>query len=170
MSVLDPTVPHVHAPRRALATGILIFAAFMDLVDVTIVNVALPAIRDDLHATPAHLEWVLSGYTLSFAVLLITGGRLGDNVGRRTMFLLGVGGFTAALALARASGVVATVHERHTGSLFAGMHSFPVPLPIPTFTVSLLWHPRSHADPAHRWLRGCVLDACAQPSDSSSDA
>ncbi len=42
MSVLDPTVPHVHAPRRALATGILIFAAFMDLVDVTIVNVALP--------------------------------------------------------------------------------------------------------------------------------
>ena len=81
-----------------------------------------------------------------------------------------VGGFSAALALARASGVVATVHERHTGSLFAGMHSFPVPLSIPTFTVSLLWHPRSHADPAHRWLRGCVLDACAQPSVPSSDA
>ncbi|WP_051276637.1 MFS transporter [Marmoricola sp. URHB0036] len=96
MSVIDPTVPQVQAPRRALATGILIFAAFMDLIDVTIVNVALPSIRDDLHATPAHLEWVLSGYTLTFAVLLITGGRLGDNVGRRTMFLLGVGGFTLA--------------------------------------------------------------------------
>ena len=96
MSVIDPTVPHVQAPRRALATGILIFAAFMDLIDVTIVNVALPSIRDDLHATPAHLEWVLSGYTLTFAVLLITGGRLGDNFGRRTMFLLGVGGFTLA--------------------------------------------------------------------------
>jgi EmrB/QacA subfamily drug resistance transporter len=83
-------------PRRALATGILIVAAFMDLLDVTIVNVALPAIRTDLHATAAHLEWVLSGYTLTFAVLLITGGRLGDNLGRRTVFLIGVAGFTAA--------------------------------------------------------------------------
>ena len=83
-------------PRRALATGILIVAAFMDLLDVTIVNVALPAIRTDLHATAAHLEWVLSGYTLTFAVLLITGGRLGDNLGRRNVFLLGVAGFTAA--------------------------------------------------------------------------
>src|SRR6187200_1810591 len=82
--------------RRGLATGILIVAAFMDLVDVTIVNVALPSIRTDLHATSAHLEWVLSGYTLAFAVLLITGGRLGDNLGRRTMFLVGVAGFTAA--------------------------------------------------------------------------
>lgn len=75
-----------------------------------------------------------------------------------------VGGFSAALALARVSDVLATVYERHTGSMFAGMHSFPVPLPIPTFTVSLLWHPRSDADPAHRWLRGCVLDACAGPA------
>jgi DNA-binding transcriptional LysR family regulator len=74
-----------------------------------------------------------------------------------------VGGFSAALALARASDAIATVHERHTGILFAGMHSFPVPIPIPGFTVSLLWHPRSDGDPAHRWLRGCVLDVCAQP-------
>jgi DNA-binding transcriptional LysR family regulator len=74
-----------------------------------------------------------------------------------------VGGFSAALALARASDLVATVHERHTGILFAGMHSFPVPLPIPQFTVSLLWHPRLDGDPAHRWLRGCVRDACAEP-------
>ncbi len=73
-----------------------------------------------------------------------------------------VGGFSAALALARASDLVATVHERHTGKLFAGMHSFPVPLPIPQFTVSLLWHPRLDGDPAHRWLRGCVRDACAE--------
>ncbi|MDZ4801995.1 MAG: LysR family transcriptional regulator [Bryobacteraceae bacterium] len=73
-----------------------------------------------------------------------------------------VGGFSAALALARASDLVATVHERHTGKLFAGMHSFPVPLSIPQFTVSLLWHPRLDGDPAHRWLRGCVRDACAE--------
>ncbi|MCW2798987.1 MAG: hypothetical protein JWQ70_459 [Aeromicrobium sp.] len=83
-------------PNRNVATGILMFAAFMDLLDVTIVNVALPAIRTDLHASPAHLEWILGGYTLAFAVLLITGGRLGDIFGRQRIFLLGVAGFTAA--------------------------------------------------------------------------
>ena len=72
-----------------------------------------------------------------------------------------VGGFSAALALARASDYVATVPERHTGSLRAGMHSFVLPFPTPEFTVSLLWHPRLEADPAHRWLRQCVHDACA---------
>jgi DNA-binding transcriptional LysR family regulator len=71
-----------------------------------------------------------------------------------------VGGFSAALALARSTDLVATVHERHTGNLFAGMHSFALPLPIAPFTVSLLWHPRLDGDPAHRWLRGCVRDAC----------
>jgi DNA-binding transcriptional LysR family regulator len=72
-----------------------------------------------------------------------------------------VGGFQSALALARTSDLIATVPERHTGSLRAGMHSFPLPIPIPEFTVSLLWHPRLQADPAHRWLRGLVLDSCA---------
>jgi DNA-binding transcriptional LysR family regulator len=72
-----------------------------------------------------------------------------------------VGGYSAALALARASDLVATVHERHTGIMFAGMHSFALPLPIPQFTVSLLWHPRLDGDPAHRWLRGCVREVCA---------
>jgi DNA-binding transcriptional LysR family regulator len=72
-----------------------------------------------------------------------------------------VGGFAAALALVRASDLVTTVHERHSGSLFAGMFSFALPLAIPQFTVSLLWHPRLEGDQAHRWLRGCVRDACA---------
>jgi DNA-binding transcriptional LysR family regulator len=73
-----------------------------------------------------------------------------------------VGGFSAALALARASDLVASVPERHTGDLRAGMHSFALPLPVPQITVSLLWHPRLDGDPAHRWLRGCVRDACAE--------
>jgi DNA-binding transcriptional LysR family regulator len=80
-----------------------------------------------------------------------------------------VGGFSAALALARASDLIATVPERHTGNLRAGMHSFPLPVSTPELTVSLLWHPRMSADPAHRWLRGCVRDVCAeQPADSSA--
>jgi DNA-binding transcriptional LysR family regulator len=80
-----------------------------------------------------------------------------------------VGGFAAALILARASELIATVPERHTGALRAGMHSFSLPVPMPEITVSLLWHPRLDADPAHRWLRGCVRDVCAgQLADSSA--
>lgn len=73
-----------------------------------------------------------------------------------------VGGFGSALALARGSDLVATVPERHTGSLRAGMHSFALPVPTPKLTVSMIWHPRLDADPAHRWLRGCVRAACVK--------
>jgi DNA-binding transcriptional LysR family regulator len=73
-----------------------------------------------------------------------------------------VGGFSTALALARASDLIASVPERHTGNLRAGMHSFPIPVAAPEFTISLLWHPRLDADPAHRWLRACVRNACAE--------
>jgi len=72
-----------------------------------------------------------------------------------------VGGFSTALALARAVDLIASVPERHTGNLRDGMHTFPLPFTTPEFTVSLLWHPRFHADPAHRWLRGLVLETCA---------
>lgn len=72
-----------------------------------------------------------------------------------------VGGFAAALALARSSDLVATVPERHTEALRDGLLSFPVPAPPRPFTVSMIWHPRLDADPAHRWLRGCVRQVCA---------
>jgi DNA-binding transcriptional LysR family regulator len=71
-----------------------------------------------------------------------------------------VGGFAAALALARNSELIASVPERHTGNLRAGMHSFPVPIALQELTVSLMWHPRMDGDPAHRWLRACVRDVC----------
>lgn len=79
-----------------------------------------------------------------------------------------VGGFSTALGLARASDLIASVPERHTGNLRAGMHNFPIPVSTPEFTVSLLWHPRMDADPAHRWLRACVRDACAEQLPDSS--
>jgi DNA-binding transcriptional LysR family regulator len=75
-----------------------------------------------------------------------------------------VDGFATALALARASDLIATVPERHTGNLRTGMHSFPLPVETPALTVSLLWHPRQDADPAHRWLRDCVHGVCTAKS------
>jgi len=72
-----------------------------------------------------------------------------------------VGGFSTALALARASDLIASVPECHTGKLRDGMFSFALPVSTPEFTVSLLWHPRLDADPAHRWLRQHVREVCA---------
>jgi EmrB/QacA subfamily drug resistance transporter len=90
--------------HRAVALAVLVVASFMDLLDVTIVQVALPAIRHELSATPAQLEWIVSGYMLAFAVLLVAGGRLGDIVGRQRTFLVGVAGFTLASVLASTAG------------------------------------------------------------------
>lgn len=73
-----------------------------------------------------------------------------------------VGGYSTALALARRSDLIASVPERHTASLRGGMHSFALSVAVPDITVSLLWHPRMDADPAHRWLRACLRDICAK--------
>ncbi len=83
--------------------GAMCFALFMIMLDNTVVNVALPSIQRDLHASLSALEWTVNAYTLTFAVLLVTGGRLGDIFGRRKMFLFGVvvfGASSAALGLA----------------------------------------------------------------------
>jgi DNA-binding transcriptional LysR family regulator len=71
-----------------------------------------------------------------------------------------VSGFAAALALVRGADLVCAVPERHTAGLRAGLLGFPLPFPVSEVTVSLLWHPRQDADPAHRWLRGCVREVC----------
>lgn len=92
--------PAVQAnPLRWQALGVMLLAAFMDLLDTTIVNVAIPSIQQSLGATYAQLQWVVAGYTLAFALTLITAGRLGDIYGRKRMFLSGVGGFVLASAL-----------------------------------------------------------------------
>ncbi|HEY5958348.1 MAG TPA: LysR family transcriptional regulator [Polyangiaceae bacterium] len=83
------------------------------------------------------------------------------SLGLRREIVTIVGGFSTAIALARATDLVASVPERQTGDLRAGMHCFALPVPALEFTLSLLWHPRLDADPAHRWLRGVVLDTCA---------
>jgi EmrB/QacA subfamily drug resistance transporter len=81
---------------RWLAAAVLIVGALMDMIDLTIVNVALPTIRRDLHASATQLEWVVSAYMLAFAAALIIAGSLGDLFGRKRIFLLGVGLFGVA--------------------------------------------------------------------------
>jgi DNA-binding transcriptional LysR family regulator len=91
-------------------------------------------------------------------------GRIDDALAalglQRTVATL-VGGFGTALALARATDLIASVPERHTEGLRAGLHAFALPVDTPALTISLLWHPRLDADPAHRWLRGRVRALCA---------
>jgi len=90
-------------PRRWLTLTILLLAAFMNLLDVSIVNIAIPSIQRDLNASYADVQWALAGYTLAYALVLITGGRLGDTFGRKRMFLIGVSGFTIMSALCGAA-------------------------------------------------------------------
>jgi len=91
-------------PRRWLAAIVLIVGALMDMIDVTIVNVALPSIRRDLHASATQLEWVVSGYMLAFAATLIIAGNLGDKFGRKRLFLSGAALFGLASLAAGLSG------------------------------------------------------------------
>jgi EmrB/QacA subfamily drug resistance transporter len=90
-------------PRRWLTLIVLLLAAFMNLLDVSIVNIAIPSIQRSLHATYADVQWALAGYTLAYALVLITGGRLGDTFGRKRLFLMGVIGFTIMSALCGAA-------------------------------------------------------------------
>jgi EmrB/QacA subfamily drug resistance transporter len=90
-----PAAPEGHR-LRWLAAVAMIVGALMDMIDVTIVNVALPTIRRDLGASATQLEWVVSGYMLAFAAALIIAGNLGDLFGRRRVFLVGAGVFGVA--------------------------------------------------------------------------
>ncbi|WP_446214413.1 MFS transporter [Micromonospora sp. IBSANI012] len=86
--------------RRWQALGVGLVAAFMTLLDISIVNVAVPSMDRALHASPSDLQWVLSGYALTFGLILVPAGRFGDARGRRTAFVVGVALFTLTSALA----------------------------------------------------------------------
>lgn len=75
-----------------------------------------------------------------------------------------VGGFSEALALVRTTDLIASVPEHFTRNMRGRLHSFALPISPVEITISLLWHPRHDADPAHRWLRNCVLDVCRNPT------
>ena len=93
--------------RRWQALSVCLLAGFMTLLDVSIVNIALPSIQVSLDAREADLQWVVSGYTLAFGLVLVTAGRIGDARGRRTVFIVGVVAFTLASMVA---GLAPTAH------------------------------------------------------------
>ena len=95
MSLRNQTVD-----RRWIALAVLVAAQFMVVLDVAIVNVALPSIKTDLHFTEQSLQWVITAYAIMFGGVLLLGGRMADLLGRRRLFLAGVGLFTASSLLA----------------------------------------------------------------------
>ena len=84
---------------RTIALIVVLLAFFMDVLDGTIVNVAIPSIQESLGASYSAIQWIIAGYALAFALFLITGGRLGDIFGYKWLFLVGIVGFTVASAL-----------------------------------------------------------------------
>ena len=97
----SPGATQVEHPWRALWVTLLV--GYMALLDLTIVNVAVPSIEEGLDASPETVQWVVSGYALTFGLTLVAGGRLGDVVGRRRMFLIGLVLFTVTSAAAGAA-------------------------------------------------------------------
>jgi EmrB/QacA subfamily drug resistance transporter len=121
-------------PRRWMALGIVLLASIMDLMDSSITTLAIPAIKADLGANNAAMQWIIAGYTLTFAVLLITGGRLGDIFGRKRMFLAGVAGFTIASAL---SGMAVSTEMLIASRILQGlMAALMVPQVLSTLQVT----------------------------------
>jgi len=91
-------------PGRMAILGVVLVGAFMILLDATIVNVAVPTIQRNLHAAYSQVEWVISGYALTYGLLLIPAGRVSDRIGHKKTFLVGLAGFTAASVLCGTSG------------------------------------------------------------------
>jgi EmrB/QacA subfamily drug resistance transporter len=128
-----PAGSAVTSRGRTIATLVVLLAFFMDILDSTIVNVAIPSIRDGLNASYSDIQWIIAGYSLAFALFLITGGRLGDIFGYKKLFLIGMAGFTLASAL---SGMATTIEMLIGARLFQGlMAAIMVPQILSTIQV-----------------------------------
>jgi EmrB/QacA subfamily drug resistance transporter len=99
----EPAAPAAADPKRWRVLAVTQVAGFMSLLDVSIVNVALPSIQRDLGASTGTVQWVVSGYALTFGLALVPAGRLGDTLGRRRMFLIALSAFVVTSALSGAA-------------------------------------------------------------------
>lgn len=144
---------------RTLGLVAILLAVFVDLLGVTIVTVALPAITSDLNASPTQAQAVLSGYTLTFAVGLITGARLGKRIGLRRAFVIGVAGFTlASLACGLAEVAWFLVTARVLQGLFAALM-----VPQVLSFIQLMYEPTERAKPMAAFSALLGIAAAAGP-------
>jgi EmrB/QacA subfamily drug resistance transporter len=129
--------------RRWWTLGAMCFALFMIMLDNTVVNVALPSIQRGLHASTSSLEWTVNAYTLTFAVTLVTAGRLGDIFGRRRMFLIGVAVFgLSSFLIGLAQSDVWLIAFRATQGIGSG---FMMPATLSIITNTFDAHERGRA-------------------------
>src|SRR3954470_4966175 len=123
--------------------SVALVAGFMTLLDVSIVNVALPSIRDSLHLSSGELQWILSGYALTFGLLLVPAGRYGDARGRRNVFIAGLAGFTlASVAAGLATGPMWLIAARLVQGAAGG-----VVIPQVSGLIQQLFEPRERGRP-----------------------
>jgi EmrB/QacA subfamily drug resistance transporter len=145
--------------RRWRGLVVMLLAAFMDIVDTTVVLIAAPTIRADLGASYAAIQWVVAAYALALGLLLVTGGRLGDILGRKRLFLVGVAGFTvASAACALAPGIGALIAARAVQGAAAGLM---IPQILATVQVTFPHAERPKAYGAYGAMNG--LGAAAAP-------
>ena len=152
---------------KALTLGAMCFALFMAMLDNTVVNVALPSIQDHLGSGVSGLQWVISGYTLLFAALMLTGGTLGDIFGRRLAFLAGVTVFSAGSLLC---GLAPSMGVLVGGRVIQGIGAallLPGTLSIITNTFT---DPRERAQAIGLWagISGLALASAGKVSSSST--
>jgi EmrB/QacA subfamily drug resistance transporter len=145
--------------RRWRGLVVMLLAAFMDIVDTTVVLIAAPTIRADLGTSYAAIQWVVAAYALALGLLLVTGGRLGDILGRKRLFLAGVAVFTAAsAACALAPGIGALIAARAVQGAAAGLM---IPQILATVQVSFPHAERPKAYGMYGAMNG--LGAAAAP-------
>lgn len=146
-----PGARSAESNNRWWALAATCFGLFMALLDITIVNVALPTIGRDLNASFEDLQWVINAYTIALAVFLVTVGRLGDIFGRKRMFITGLFIFTLGSLLCALSGGISIGGLSHTSVLFIARAiqgfggSFMLPLSLAIITASFQGHERGTA-------------------------
>ncbi|HWH97352.1 MAG TPA: MFS transporter [Pseudolysinimonas sp.] len=137
--VLRPAGDATTVPRRAwLALVVLLAGVSMTMIDTTAVNVALPTIRTSLDASEATLSWIISGYALAYGMMLIPAGRVGDRIGHKWVFIVGLTGFTlASLWCGLADDSISLIIARVAQGLFGGIY-----FPAVTALLQLMFPPR----------------------------
>ena len=129
--------------RRLWAVGVIACVMVLELIDMTVLNVAIPTLRDEFGASPSHVQWMVAGYTTVFALLLITTGRLGDIFGYKRMLMIGVAGFTLSSLLC---GVAPTPDALVAARLLQGLTGAMM-VPQGTSLIQVMFAPHERMKP-----------------------